>query len=417
MQTQTLAVVLAVVIGASLFGCASHLPAPQTASEPAPDTSPPLEQRTSTEPEPMPAEVQAWLHEPPPAMHTGHLALLLPLSGPYASTAEAVRDGFLSRHFDSGHDGEIRIYDVGDSPQTLLSAYQHALDLGAGFIVGPLKKESVAQLAMLQPPVPVLGLNYLDPGAVVPFNFYQLGLAPEDEARAAADDALRKNLRRAVVLVPEGDWGTRVLAAFEDQLQQGGGHIIDVARYRQGVSDQSESIARLMGMTESEERHRALTSVLGTRTVFEARRRGDIDVVFLGARSQDARVLLPQFRFYRAGGLPHYATALAYDGKPDPELTGLRFCDIPFMLDAQGVWAQERALAARLPAAAAYPRLYALGRDAYDLAVALQRGFLRVGDGYTGAIGRLEWIGSSVLARRLDCAELRASGLVPTALP
>lgn len=408
---------LAFVVVASLFGCASRLPSPAADAAPVQDAQRAPVQTAQGEAETMPAYVEAWLREPQPAAGGGHLALLLPLTGPFAVTAEAVRDGFLARHFAAALGGEVRVYDVGDSPEWLLSAYQRALDEGAGFIVGPLKKESVAQLAAMNPPVPVVGLNYVDPGVAVPFNFYQLGLSPEDEARAAADDAGSKNLRRAVVLVPEGDWGARVLAAFESRLQQWGGRIVGAARYRQGVSDQSEAIAQLMGVAASEERHRALTGALGTRTVFEARRRGDIDFVFLGARGQDARVLLPQFRFHRASGLPHYATALVYDGRPDAELAGLRFCDMPFMLDAQNAWAQERTLAARLPADAAYPRLYALGRDAYDVAVSLQRGTLRVGDAYAGATGRLEWTGSSALGRRLDCAELRADRLVSTVSP
>ena len=74
-------------------------------------------------------------------------------------------------------------------------------------------------------------------------------------------------------------------------------------------------------------------------------------------------------------------------------------------------------MAAQLPADATYPRLYALGRDAYDVAMSLQRGTLRVGDAFNGATGRLEWTGSSALGRRLECVELRADRLVSTVLP
>ncbi len=394
------------MVAVSLFGCASHLPQPPASDGHRNGVPRPA---AGDQTEPMPAYVEAWLTEDRPA---GHIALLLPLSGPFTATGEAVRDGVLARHFASGAPVEVRVYDVGEGADLLLAAYQRALNDGARFIVGPLTKESVAQLAALSPPVPVIGLNYVDAGIYLPFNFYQLGLAPEDEARAAADDAGSRGLRRAVALVPEGDWGTRVLAAFEGRLRQWGGQVIDAGRYRQGVSDQSGAISALMGVAASEERHRALTSALGMRSEFEARRRSDIDFVFLAARSQDARVLMPQFRFYRAGGLPHYATSLVYDGRADAELAGLRFCDMPFMLDAGGVWARERAQVARLPSLAAYPRLHALGRDAYDVAVALQRGSLRVGDTFNGASGRLEWNASSTLGRRLECAALGADRAV-----
>ncbi|MFP5304673.1 MAG: penicillin-binding protein activator [Gammaproteobacteria bacterium] len=397
----------------ALFGCAGQLPRPAPPrAEPA---APADRERVRGEPAAMPPYVESWLRQAP--AERGGIALLLPLSGSFAGTAQAVRDGFLARHFEARSAEPVRVYDVGDGPEHLLAAYQRALNDGAGFIVGPLRKEGVVQLASMSPPVPVVGLNYVDSGVYVPFNFYQLGLAPEDEARAAADDAGSRGLRRAVALVPEGDWGARVLAALDERLRQWGGAVVSEARYRQGVSDQSDAIAALMGVAASEERHRELTGVLGVRTQFEARRRSDIDFVFLGARSADARVLLPQLRFYRATGLPHYATSLVYDGRPDRELAGLRFCDMPFMLDAAGDWAQQRALATQLSAVASYPRLYALGRDAYQLATSLQSGRLRVGDALDGASGRLEWAGSSALLRRLDCVEMQADGLVPTFQP
>lgn len=402
---------LGFLLAVTLASCVSRSP-PPPARSPQAQAQPPTAMQPAAEP--MPAYVEEWLKQAPPS---AGLALLLPLSGAYAATAEAVRDGFLARHFAAGASGTVRVYDVGDSGDQLVAAYQRALSEGAEFIVGPLTKEGVARIASLNPPVPVLGLNYVDTGAQLPFGFYQFGLAPEDEARAAADDASARALRRAVVLVPEGDWGARVLAAFEDQLRQGGGRVVAAGRYRQGVSDQKEVISQLMGVAASEERHRALTTALGVKAEFESRRRADVDLVFLAARASDARVLLPQFRFYRAGGLPLYATSLIYDGRIDAEVAGLRFCDMPFMVEADSDWSRERAAAGRLPSVAAYPRLYALGRDAHQIATSMQRGELRVGDGVSGASGRLEWSGSSALVRRLDCVDMRANGLVAAVRP
>ncbi|MFA5941998.1 MAG: penicillin-binding protein activator [Sinimarinibacterium sp.] len=396
---------LGLLLAVTLAGCVSRSP-PPVRSTPA-QTQPPTAIQGKSEP--MPAYVEQWLNQPPPG---AGMALLLPLSGPFAATAEAVRDGVLARHFAAGGSGTVRVYDVGESREQLSAAYRRALDEGAGFIVGPLTKDGVAQIASMNPPVPVLGLNYLDAGTQLPFSFYQFGLAPEDEARAAADDASARALRRAIALVPEGDWGARVLAAFEDQLRKRGGRIVAAGRYRQGISDQKEVISQLMGVAASEDRHRALTTALGAKTEFESRRRADVDLVFLATRASDARVLLPQFRFYRAGGLPLYATSLIYDGRVDADIAGLRFCDMPFMIEADGDLSRERMAAGGLPSVAAYPRLYALGRDAYQIAASMQRGELRVGDSLSGASGRLEWAGSSALVRHLDCVDMRANGLV-----
>jgi outer membrane PBP1 activator LpoA protein len=404
---------LALLLAVSLPGCAA-LPQPrpvnpQPQNRPSPTTATPAESGVVAQTD----QTEFWT--PTPALTRGsRIALLLPMTGPYATTAEAARDGFLAAYFDAGAQGEVRVYDVGDSPEWLLRAYQQALNDGADMIVGPLKKESVSQLAAMAPPVPVLGLNYMDAGSQAPFNFYQFGLAPEDEARAVADDAGSKRLLNAVALVPEGDWGTRVLGALDARLRQWGGRVIASGRYRQGVSDQKDVISSIMGVSASQERHNALTRALGVRTEFEAGRRGDIDFIFIGARAQDARVLLPQFRFYRSSGLPQYATSMIYTGRPDAELASMRFCDMPFTVDSSGVWAAERTVASRLPAVAAYPRLYALGADAYRVASSLHGGRFRSGELLPGASGWMEWGTNGALSRRLECVEMRADGLVPT---
>ncbi len=367
--------------------------------------------------------MEAWLNESPPMLGGGgRVALLLPLTGSFAGNSAAVRDGVMARHFADGARDELRVYDTGTGVDQLRVAYQRALNDGASMIIGPLLKDQVAQLAAMRPPVPVIGLNYLDstPGdanAAAPFNFYQLGLAPEDEARSAADDAVLQGLRRAVALVPEGDWGTRVLAALQARLQQWNGTVVSSARYRPGVSDHTDLISQLMGVNTSQERHRALTAVIGVKSEFDAKRRDDIDFVFLAAQSADARVLMPQLRFYRASDLPHYATSLVYNGRIDRDLNGLRFCDMPFMLDQVGELAIERQRAERLPWVAATPRLYALGWDAYRVATALRSGQLRVGDPAQGASGRFEWSGSSALLRRLECAEMRDGVVLPPKPP
>lgn len=406
------------LLGAALLlsACSSQPPRQFQHSAPVPPVA------TPDRPTPMPQRMEAWLSEPPLSYNaSGRVALLLPLSGSFAANAAAVRDGAMARHFADGARDELRVYDSGTGPDQLRAAYQRALDEGASMIIGPLLKEQVTQIAGWRPPVPVIGLNYLDsiPGeatTAAPFNFYQLGLAPEDEARSAADDAVLRGLRRAVALVPEGDWGTRVLAALQARLQQWNGALVSSARYRPGVSDQTEAISQLMGVNASQERHRQLTAVIGVKSEFDAQRRDDVDFVFLAAKPADARILMPQLRFYRASDLPHYATSLVYSGKADRDLNGLRICDMPFMLDQAGALADERVRASQLPSVAATPRLYALGWDAYRVAVGLRSGQLRVGDAAQGVSGRLEWSGSSALLRRLECAEMR-DGVILAAPP
>ncbi|MGH6629953.1 MAG: penicillin-binding protein activator, partial [Burkholderiales bacterium] len=114
------------------------------------------------------------------------LALLLPLSGPLAAPAQAVREGFMAAYYRrTGSRPALLVFDTGGQAADIPRITEQALNAGADVIVGPLAKDQVAALAGMEPGVPVLALNYLDnflatEQATVPHDFFQLGLLPED---------------------------------------------------------------------------------------------------------------------------------------------------------------------------------------------------------------------------------------------
>lgn len=343
----------------------------------------------------------------------GSVALLLPLQGAIASAAESVRDGFLAALYgEREHRPTVRVYDSGDTPESLLSAYQRALDDGAEFVVGPLRKESVSQMAIQgQPAVPILALNYLDDFEQAPFNFFQWGLAPEDEARQAAERAIADHHRHAIVLVPNNDWGDRVAQAFGIRLQELGGQVLEVARYDNNTSDYSGEIESLLNLDASAARHATMRAMLGERPEFEPRPRADVDMIFIAARSQQARSIRPQLTFHRAGKLPIYATALIYDGKTETgrELDGIHFCDMPWMLQDDGNWAPVKRQIAHLfdDRNRAFPRLFVLGYDAYNLVRLIRSGQLQTGLYLPAASGNLSLNEAGKISRSLTCATLK----------
>ena len=346
------------------------------------------------------------------------IALLLPLTGAYSATAEAVRDGFMSAYFGKGgSQPAVRVYDVGATASSSVAAYQRALSDGTGFIVGPLRKDAVAAIADLgQPPVPMLALNYLDSAQPV-FNLFQFGLAPEDEARAAAERAVAEGGRRAIAFVPATDWGERALVAFRQRLQELGGSVLASSSYALGGRDYSAPIKQLLSIEDSEARHKALSNTLARNSEFEPRRRDDADFIFLVARPAEGHLIWPQFRYHRSGSLPMYATSLIFGGGIDIELNGVRFCDMPWMVGAQAELTQLREQAAGLPSLRSQPRLFALGHDAYMLAKLIQKGDLQGGAGYPAATGELRLGTSGAIARRLDCVQIEDGKPVPMGVP
>ena len=119
--------------------------------------------------------------------------------------------------------------------------------------------------------------------------------------------------------------------------------------------------------------------MLATNIEFTARRRADIDAVFLLARSgEDARSLKPLLAFHYAGDLPVFATSSIYSGIPDRrdrDLDGIQLVEIPWLLGSNP--GARVAIAAGDTGSDSYTRLNALGADAF----LLQYRFSQLGGG------------------------------------
>jgi len=334
----------------------------------------------------------------------GAWAVLLPLSGPLGQSGEAVRDGLMAGYLGQpGPRPPIRFYDTGGDPGRAVEAYRRATGEGAALIIGPLSKPELA--SVISDPVvgaPILALNKVDGGAIG--RVTQMALAPEDEASTAARRAVDAGLSRAVVLTPEGDWGSRVADAFSTAYKEAGGRVLAMQRYSARSADHNKAIEALLGLGDSMGRLGALTNVLGVKPQFQPQPRRDIDLIFLASTASNARMILPQLDFNRAGDLPIYATALMNTAEQNGAT--VRFCDMPWELDASGRWgAQRREDEAVLDSARRQPRLFAFGLDAYRVAHMWEHGELWSGATLPGATGLLTLEPDGSLARELDCGE------------
>jgi len=303
------------------------------------------------------------------------IAVLLPLSGRAAESADAIRDGILAAYYEEpGERPEIRFYDTGGDAQLLWAVYQEAIQNGADFVIGPLLKESIQQLALSgHLPVPVLALNQAETEQTIDLPLYQFGLAPEDEARQAAERAYGDGHQHVIALVPDTLWGERVFSAFATHFTTLGGEVLDVGRYPPDSADFKAPIQHALKLDASMNRHRALERLLGQKLQYEPRRRQDVDAIFILGFPKQARLISPQLRFHHAGDIPVYSTSHVFsanaDSTLDRDINGLYFCDIPWVLDDSGNWAQKRQqFAAIWPNRSnIYHRLFALGFDAYQV--------------------------------------------------
>ena len=349
------------------------------------------------------------------------VALLLPLSGRYAPNGRAIQNGFLGAYFHTANALDdvqtIRIYDV-EAEGGASAAYQAAVTDGAEFVVGPLLRSSVAELANdILVPVPVLTLNYLPDETLAPPGLYQFALSPEDEAASAAVRALGDGIRRGVALVPDNAWGRRLLQSFATELEGRGGILLDYRTYSVGKQDFSAEIEGLMGLSGSVQRYRRLRANIGSFALqFDPRRRQDAEFIFLAGDAGHGRLLKSQLKFHYSGDLPVYSTSTVNvrDGRSNADLNGIMFADVPWVIDPQH-WIGEIPLAYEEFWPDERRRLHAMGFDAYNLIASLYGTRGQMLDKVDGVTGRLFMDQFGRVHRELAWAQFQGGEVV--ALP
>ena len=147
------------------------------------------------------------------------------------------------------------------------------------------------------------------------------------------------------MLTPEGDWGTRVAAAFDEELRAAGGFMLGQASFGATTrNDFSDSITQVLRTDDSRTRHQRIQATIGQKLEFEPRRRPDIQFIFAPSQPGAARLLRPQLRFHLAGDIPTYTLGDAYEPHPtaNQEIDGMMFPDMPWMLGDEGLSAEVR---------------------------------------------------------------------------
>lgn len=300
------------------------------------------------------------------------IVLAVPLQGNLASAGKAIRDGFLAAYYadDSKGDSELDIQVLDTSTDEFGKIYQQLTETRADLIVGPLDKNSLAELAELNTlPIPVLGLNYLPQESDAPTGLFQFGLSAEDEARQIADRLADDGVEQLLALIPYGEWGDRVEAALRQRMEEQGLTLLNLQRFF--PEDNLRAIAAdALGITESRNRAIDVERTIGLDVEFEPRRRQDAEGIVMVAAPTAARQLKPLFAFYYGGDLPVYSPSIVYEGTPDPtrdrDLNDVLFTDIPWILQPASELRQQADQHLN-GTRGQLGRLFAMGADAWQL--------------------------------------------------
>ncbi|WP_158583529.1 penicillin-binding protein activator [Salinisphaera sp. Q1T1-3] len=319
----------------------------------------------------------------------GQVALALPMGGQFQNAAQAIRDGFeFAYQNNSAGLPKPLFYDSSNQGASALA--QRATSDNIGVLVGPLDKSKVGAMAGQSLSIPEIALNTIDQ-PVARNGFYQFGLDPADEAASAARHALDKGYQNALVLVPRGDWGDRVLDGFRKTFNGEGGRLVDYRSYDGSAHDHSQAIQQLLGNGNQ----RAA------------------DFIFVAAQPTQARLIRSQLKYYHAADLPMVSTSHSFSGQVDPgsdiDLDGVYFVDMPWLLGSGGTIERLRREAASAygDEATSYARLFAMGMDAWVLARRAAQGDLTAGQPLEGMTGVLKPEQSGHITRYLGWAVFR----------
>ncbi|HYC35060.1 MAG TPA: penicillin-binding protein activator [Usitatibacter sp.] len=321
----------------------------------------------------------------PPAVRRPHIALILPTSSQaLGRLAEAVRQGFTVAAEVAGKEAPpLHVTAIENEGQGLVDACLYAQSTGALLVVGGLTRDgATAMVSSDCARRPVLALN--EARAEGNPNVFSISLSLEHEARQAALLAVESGLRSAIVIHTPSPISRRVQEAFEREWTRAAGETRRIL-----YSGKAEEAALI--------RERIANS------------RGDM--VFFALDYNEALAVRP----YVSAMLPVYATSLSVNPRADPlvnlDLQGLRYVEMPWFIHpdhpAVMVYPQPKE-----PQNVEQERLYALGIDAFRLALLLVKGeAAKLGlDGVTGKIA-LE--PGNHFSRQLSPAEVDGGRVIP----
>lgn len=315
----------------------------------------------------------------------GKIALLLPLENPaYAGAAKIVQAGVMAALAIDAGKPEVVTYATGGA-DGVVGLYQRAVAEGATFVVGPLMRDEVTQLAAENLSVPVLALNQPE-GAIKPqpkLNIF--GLQVESEARQIARLARSHGMQSALIVAAATPLGERMAKAFADEWRA-----------------QDGAISAQLVLPEQDKR--------GEFKAEAAQKTADM--IFLAANALQAQEIRP----WLSAAIPTYGTSHLYDGAAksiqNQDLLAVHFVDAPWLVEPDNP--EFAALRPAEPLSGAeQQRLYALGLDAFRLVAALANPPAVGKQVLEGATGNIIMQEHNVLTRELTPAQFRREGVEP----
>ncbi len=236
------------------------------------------------------------------------MALLLPLSGPYAAAAMAMQQAADLAAAAPGSP-PLDIRDTGGDPGRAAEAARASIAAGDPVILGPLTAEETQAVAAVAVPANVPVLSFSSDPSVGVAGVWPLGVTPAQQVTRLVAAARQEGRQHLAALLPGGAFGDAMQAALVDaagqagldppNVQRGGGGAGGMESALKILTDydrrSGELAARIKAMRESTDpESRQQAAVLAAQPVQPP----TFDTLLLAARGDELRrlaELLPRY--------------------------------------------------------------------------------------------------------------------------
>jgi ABC-type branched-subunit amino acid transport system substrate-binding protein len=364
------------------------------------------------------------------------VAILIPLTGPEAAFGRDLLAAAQMAVFDLADSNfELRLYDTGGQVAKARTAALAAEQDGAQIILGPLFSSAVLAAADVARPANIPILAFSNNREIVGDGVYAMGFFPEDQVRRIVDYSFAQNITRFSALVPDDLYGSRMVAALNENTGLGGRELTDVAYYfdeTQALIDTVKQLGRYderhkdlldqrreLAAKDDEISKRALERLEDLETLGDV----DFEALLLPAGGEEVLRIAPLLAFYDID--PSIVKLLGTWLWDDPTLR-----TEPNMI---GAWFAAPPTATRQRFVESFERLYereperqaTLAYDATALAIVLAQRAARANDtatnmysvdaltspvGFTGMDGIFRLRPSGLVERGLSVFEIQPDG-------
>lgn len=345
-------------------------------------------------------------------------AILLPLTGEAASLGNSFRNAILMAQLDRDTDEatEVVFYDSKGTANGARNSYLEAEKAGADVVLGPIFSPEVAEIASMDPSIPVI--SFTSDTSVLTEGVYSMALLLDQQVQRITDFACQNGQAKIALIGPNNKTGSIVVQSFEKAVQSCPNmQISHISMYDDKNPDLTSAVAKIApplidlkkkDLTE-EEKELALNPT-AERIEFDA-----LFVFEQGVRLQELVSLLGYYDV-TPNLVPFYGLA-TLRAQHNRDLIGSYFADLPqerlrlYKQNYQDAFSEKPIMVSALGYDAISLVSYLSKKDALNEKRMLSR------DGFLGINGRFRFNEEGTNERLLEMYQIRGKNRIVKVAP